>query len=197
MACLVPSNVDGQLETSFNVNVVGVPNQEEHKKSVGNSSELVMTLTECTPFVLNKILYVFVSEDFKFGRLTYQLDQWHVCFLKLELLLLRVVFKVLSKTWNQRDSVPDFVHFAGVKRLLLFLSFLIYSFNGIRSGTEFVFWKYYPILRTQVEDGEVVRPHVLTRFVVSLWPFVKIEFVEENLGFQQGKKLNSFLDDKV
>lgn len=71
MARLVPRNVDGQLETSFNVDVVGVPNQEEDKQSVGKSSELVMTLTESTPFVLNKIVDVFVGEDFKFVGLAY------------------------------------------------------------------------------------------------------------------------------
>ena len=66
MARLVPRNVDGQLETSLNVNVVGVPNQEEHKECVGKSSELVMTLSESTPFELNEIVDVFVGEDFKF-----------------------------------------------------------------------------------------------------------------------------------
>jgi len=63
---LVIGIVDWQLETSLDVNIIGVPNQVEDKQSVDQSAGLMMPLAETCPFVLNEIVDVLVVEDFEF-----------------------------------------------------------------------------------------------------------------------------------
>jgi hypothetical protein len=188
MASLVIGSVDWQLETSLDVNIVGVPNQVEDEQSVYQSAGLMVSLSEICPFVLDEIVDVFVVEDFEFVGLADKLNKRDVRFLKFELLLLGVVFEVLSETRDQRDAVSYFVNFAGVNHVVVQFS---------QSVPKLWLWEYFVILRTQIEDGEVVRAHALASFLVSLRPFIEIEFVQENLGLQQRIELNSFLNDEV